>query len=354
MFGEKWQVETTTSYTNPHRLGDTHISLLMKSNRFELVVFLFVIVVGAVQLFVSRTSAISPIVNGITLILLLASGIYFFLRIIGSPREITRYTVPTDTFDEQGLDESVFEYSTKRYGVGYLSMLIECVINEDGSATIARRIELIAESDLSSLDTSLLVPTEGDDEWDLERLRLYSTTTDRIVTVVEEMTEFNLQSVRLVFSPPLRPKDETGYILIERLPEEFYSFTNSLKELKEKRKSDDFTGLSDYFGWHINRPTKYLKLKVTFPENWKPRQTESKVLVAKASGFPSTIEQREENRRTKFNLVGPEVGSYRLELEVDYPMIGLIYIMSWQPVFSNEPVVSSENTENDATNTESS
>nr|MBP9657008.1 hypothetical protein [Promineifilum sp.] len=59
-----------------------------------------------------------------------------------------------------------------------------------------------------------------------------------------------------------------------------------------------------------------------------------KVFMAKASGFPASNEQREENRRIKFNLVGPEVGRYYLELEVSYPMIGLIYFASWEPIFS--------------------
>lgn len=316
----------------------------MKTHWFDSIILLLVIIVGAIQLFTPHTSTISPIISAATLLILTVSAVYFILRIINSSRVSKQYSITHDT-NEEVVDESVFNYITNRYGVGYRSIMSECVINEDGSAIITRSIELIAESDIGYLDTSLNIPTEKDGSWDFEMLQVYSTTPNRDVSVNKKLILDNVQSAQLVFSPPLRPKDVVRYVLREKLPKDFYSFAKSLEELKEMRKSDEFTGLNDYFGWHVNRPTRYLKLKVTFPANWEPRIIESKVLVARSSGFPSTIEQREENRRIKFDLVGP----YNLELEAHYPMIGLIYVASWQPILSSERRGPSGNIESDAT-----
>jgi len=238
------------------------------------------------------------------------------------------------SISEEELEDLLFQHSSKRYGVGYKSMLCECEINNDGTATFKRTVELIAESDIGHLDASLNIPTPKDGKWDLDLLQVHSTTPGRVVTVDQEKTESNVQSVQLSFSPTLHPKNEAGYILAEKIREPFYSFVHTRYELKDTRVFDDIAGYNDYFAWHINRPTKHLRLRVTFPEYWKPSRTDSKVFMAKASGFPASNEQREEYRRIKFNLVGPEVGRYYLELEVSYPMIGLIYIASWEPIFS--------------------
>lgn len=231
-------------------------------------------------------------------------------------------------------DSQVFPIISERYGIGYLSMDIDCVINVDGSATVERRIELIAQSDILFLDTFLLIPTEKDGSWDIKRINVFSTRPEREITIDSENPEPNVKSTRLVFSPPLRPGEQAGYKLQERLPDSFYTFANSQVELKEIRNPDAFFGLNDYFGWHINRPTQKFRLRVYFPEGWKTRFVESKVIYATASAFPIPSEQRDENRRLKFDHIRPEIGRHFIELSVDYPMIGLIYVASWEPVFS--------------------
>lgn len=249
-------------------------------------------------------------------------------RLIGnSPKFLRKYLRVVS-------DESVFTLMTRRYGIGYTSLEIDCVINNDGSATVTRTVELIAESDITQLDTVLFILTEKDGYWDIKNLRVKSTETKHEVTASSELQDRNKQSVKISFSPPLRPKDVAGYSLVEKLPAEFYSFAHSDEELKTLRKYDQLFGYNDYFGWHINRPTKKFIVRVFLPENWKTQQFESKVLHATASAFPSSSEQREENRRLDFGLFGPEVNRYYLELSIDYPMIGLIYLISWQPIFS--------------------
>lgn len=323
----------------------------MKTRGLDFIFLILVIVVGAFQLLSPRVPVASPVLNIIALAIMLISGVYFLTRIklvredIGPPKIAT-------ALPERNLEDTVFNYITQRYGIGYLSIDVECDIGIDGSATVRRQIEFVAKSDISSLDTSLNIPTEKDGTWDLERLAVYSTTRDREVIVDDEKSEFKTQSVWLTFSPTVRRGSEAGYVLVERLPKGFYSFVDSYEDLKKNRVADEIADLYDYFGWHINRPTKYLKLKVTFPESWKPQKTDSKVLLAKASGFPSTIEQREEIHRTEFRVPSaPGMVRYYLELEIKYPMIGLIYLTSWLPVFSNDQTDTSDRIESDRTDT---
>lgn len=225
--------------------------------------------------------------------------------------------------------EQAYTYSAKRYGVSYDSIEVECRIDKDGSAQVKRKVEVHAHSLLSDLDTFLLIPSDSPppgDLWEIDFLKVRSLTTGQNVTLDETVEEFGRLSAILKISPPLYEGAIVTYEVVEKLPDGLYAIGYTRADL-EKRPTKD-----DYFGWNINRPTKKLIIQVTFPHFDAPQIYSAEVRYASASGFSAVRPQYEEQKRLRPKLIGPsEDNQYTLNLEVEYPMHGLVYILRWQP-----------------------
>lgn len=231
--------------------------------------------------------------------------------------------------------EHTYQYISERYGIGYLSLDVQWNIKEDGSALLQRTIDTKAYSTVERLDTYLLVP-EGDPVGNERHIshdiiESLDPDPDRNITLIDIKRELNKLSALIAISPPLNPGDTTKFRMKERLSTGLYAVNLSPSEVSQREKP------YDYSGWTINRPTKKLSLQVFFPEGMKPKVYGAEVRYASASGFPSEQLQYEEQKRlNKARLLGPEGGRYVLTLDVDYPMIGLIYILRWHPIMKNE------------------
>jgi hypothetical protein len=126
--------------------------------------------------------------------------------------------------------------------------------------------------------------------------------------------------------------------MIEKVPAGAFAIDLTKEELMKRETPDD------YFGWNINRPTQKLALHVYFPEDTKPQVYGILVRYASASGFPADRPQYEEQRNLDRPIMtGPEGDRFVLKLKVEYPMIGLIYILYWRPVEKHRKVGISEN-----------
>lgn len=229
--------------------------------------------------------------------------------------------------------EQAHTYWARRYGIGYNLQQIRWDIAQNGAATVARVIEIEAYAALDDLDTYLSIPEKASDDTersvDFEDIK--SLSSDRRITLEEKKIESELRrlSAKIVFSPRLGDGERATYKMTERLSP-IYAVNVSEAELNQREKS------YDYAGWNINRPTRRLTMRVDFPEGARPTAYNAEVRYASTSGFPSDRLHYEEHRRLQEpTLERDHDGRYALQLEVNYPMIGLIYILRWQPVATN-------------------
>jgi hypothetical protein len=223
--------------------------------------------------------------------------------------------------------EIAFDFSAKRYGIGYNVLDIECIINNDGSATIKRTSTILAYSTISTLDTYLLVPepASSSQERDVGFLDIKSLSPDREVRVDKRNKDFQKSSFELLFAPSLEHGDECRFQMVEKIPSGTFAINLSMDELSLRKTS------YDYFAWNINRPTRHLRMQVFIPESNSPDIYSSEVRYASASGVPFDKTQDEEQKRVRNPLRVIETGRCKLTLGVDYPMIGLIYMIRWEP-----------------------
>lgn len=217
----------------------------------------------------------------------------------------------------------------KRYGIGYRDLRVECIIDSDGSAKIIRRVIVDAYSKLSTLDTFLLIPESryGAPAWDLRVQDADSVNSKRTVQAEERAIEPGKLSLLLTISPELNAGEALEYRLTETISAGLFAIGLTPEQLTQRLSP------LDYFGWHINRPTKRLEMRVIFPPGHAlPSTFDHEVRYASASALPSVRRQDEEYKRIGAPYPGEaNDGRKTLELVVDYPMAGLIYMMSWKP-----------------------
>lgn len=227
--------------------------------------------------------------------------------------------------------QTTYLFTSKRYGIGYDSLRIECIVNEDGSAIVQRTVDVKAFSNLSKLDVFLLIPEEPKEDAtrepiDLSKVR--SLTPKRKVSVEKSSKNSGELSAIIDIAPPLSEGEHVTYEMIEQLPPNLYAI--NLEDSALAQRATPY----DYFGWSINRPTQKLQLDVFFPEFFVPQDYGVEVRYASTSNFPSERLHHKEIEYIKKSLkiTGPEGGRYALRLEVNDPMVGLIYLIRWQPL----------------------
>ncbi len=224
--------------------------------------------------------------------------------------------------------EQAYKYIAKRYGIGYEDLSVQWNIKDSGSAELQRKITVESFSTIENLDTYLLVP-EKDPEGShrgIDHVKIEALNNKRDVYLAEKKGEDGKLSALIAISPPLSYGENLSFQMLEKLEKGLYAINLTEEEIRERNEPHD------YAGWTINRPTKKAILEVYFPENVIPRIPIAEVKYASASGFPSERMHIEEQKSLNSPiLLGPEAGRYILRLELDYPMIGLIYILRWRP-----------------------
>lgn len=246
--------------------------------------------------------------------------------------------------------EQAYNYSATRYGVGYELLEIECFINEDGSATVKRKVTLMSFSEINKLDTYLLIPEKSPSgaPREIASGEIRSLTPKTSINKGELREEFGRLSVEIIISPSLSVGSSASYEMTERLPPRLYAVRSSREEIRSREAQ------YDYFGWNVNRPTRKLSLRVYFPGfpyPIKPDIYGAEVRYASASGFPANRIQHEEQKNLKGPILTEQGDRYYLDLEVEYPMIGLVYILRWQPIEEFEKTTPNEtNTSSESEN----
>jgi hypothetical protein len=224
--------------------------------------------------------------------------------------------------------EQSYRYSAQRYGIGYESLSVECTIDEKGAATIRRRVELKAYADLEELDTYLQIPeSDNDEDISLQERSPRSLSEGKSIVIKDLKKDSGRLTALFKFIPSLRSGESLTYEVTETIVAG--SFAIGLTEEELNQRADKV----EYFGWNINRPTRRLSIQIYFPESAKPRIVhDARVRYALAVGLPSRTVQREEQKFLERPILsGPEGTQYLLKFDVEYPMTGLIYLLSWDP-----------------------
>lgn len=308
----------------------------------------------------------------------------YFLWRSSTEEEALKKQSPADTLSETttSSDAQVFRRMVERYGLGYEDLHLVYVIENDGAVRLKRTVQVLAMSHVEFLDTLTRSQnlTEADPELatleaesavelDAERFGDASDSVsgeeprtdeeDSFDFVVRSLTEpysivledekedeeshISERSSLLHISPSLTAGARMRYELEEvrnkSNGEPLHSTFESLAALKSKRKPDPVFGYDEYFGWHVNRPTRRLVMEVIFPAGWRFETKDVAVLYANVSSFPTTQRQMNEREQVEFRGAfrsggqsDPYDGRYFFRLEREYPMIGLIYAIQWRPV----------------------
>ncbi len=238
-----------------------------------------------------------------------------------------------------GLSESCthdqfYTYSTKRYGIGYDSLDIECIIDEDGSAVIRREVVATAYSEVDTLYTYLLTAEESPSgkKRNLQHGNLKSLTESKSVTwKANKKRRDDRLSGEIIIFPPLSVGESITYEMRENLPKKLFAINLSKIELGKRETP------WDYINWNIIRPTRKLSLRVYFPEYAKPKYVNAEVRYSTPAGLSIGNLQHEE-RKLLHDQVKEETGGGQsvLKLEIDYPMPGLVYEIRWLPLAAED------------------
>lgn len=238
--------------------------------------------------------------------------------------------VPLGSIDSPRVSKYVYQVMAERYGIGYSSVQVECAINPNGSALVQRTVSVSAFSKIDELETYLSTPesSEEDENGEIGLIGVESLNETYTVVKKDEASQPGKTIVTIMINPDLTNGDELDYQIKEQLPEDLFAINLTNAEL-EKRELP-----YDYFGWNINRPTKKLSVRVHFPvmREKRPKFINSEVRYASASGIPSRYHEEEKKRVTGPNVEFDAIGRCILKLDIDYPMIGLIYIICWEPL----------------------
>ncbi len=275
------------------------------------IVFVAIAVLGTAGSIVASRMPTLPYWVPMLLIACVSLGLAYFAMLIRSPHTMP----PAASVVASAPEEQAYKYFAQRYGIGYGLLDVSWTIKDDGSAIVRRKITVEAYSPKDSLDTFLLVPEALTDGCNIS-IRKISGDIGRL-------------SVELGITPPLGSGQSVTYEMMELLPASLYAIT---EDDLAKRTSD-----MEYCGWSVNRPTRKLSLRVHFPKDRIPEENWGlEVRYASAApGLPApkTLQTEEAARLGQLNqpkLGGSGKGHYTLRLDVEYPMVGLIYVLKWR------------------------
>lgn len=113
-------------------------------------------------------------------------------------------------------EEINYRYQARRYGIGYTRFDVQCVIADDGSATVIRDVAIKAFSEISELDTFINIPEE-DPNQDPREIKIGKIETknnrDLKLRVIESRP--GRMSAKIEISPPLKNGEQLEYTIYD-------------------------------------------------------------------------------------------------------------------------------------------
>jgi uncharacterized protein YfkK (UPF0435 family) len=255
--------------------------------------------------------------------------------------EMDRYTQILTWLERN--EEPAYLYLARRFGLGIQSAQIECSINLDGSASSERTVVIEAYTKIEEIDTFMLFPDADDIIAKLNIVNFsvlddkkyfgkYKIGTDILAIKAKTKIEiFNSASrMKIYFSPALEIGDRITYILKEEAIGSVFVLANPYDNDSPSIEE------TESFAWPIFQPTKFLKLAIDFPKYHGPNWYVGEARRASSTGLSyGPIICSELKRLNRPSLAGPDdEGHFRLRFDIEYPMMGLVYLLRWLPSYS--------------------
>jgi hypothetical protein len=226
------------------------------------------------------------------------------------------------------IDEMVYQYMARRYGLGQGSVQVTCTIIKGSPAIVKRIVTVDVYAETGELNTFFFIPESqiADAQRNIDLINIRSLTPGCYVAIKDIMPQAGELTINLVVSPPLTEGQQLVYEMTETLPTRLFVIGSPDDEI-EGRKTE-----ADYLAWDIGLPTRHLSMRVDFPEGLQPAVFSGEVRYASARPrYPSSRVQHEEQKHVRRPVLGrAEAGHFSLAWEIDYPMIGLIYMLHWE------------------------
>lgn len=221
--------------------------------------------------------------------------------------------------------DKCYVHAAEHVGFGYEEVRFVLRVGEDASATISRRVKVIAYRKVEQLDHFLLIASSLplDEESGVSVTTISSQRTNTKLTPTEDLSsDRRKRIVILSIDPPLRRGNVLEYETIEPMPPGRIDLLyNQLDKERENK-----------FSYDVSWPTKSLSIEVLLPFQYAPISEEADVWRG-----PSRISVGEVAREVQNTLrvddAFLDAGSiyYRLQLTVDYPRQGFAYALKWIP-----------------------
>jgi hypothetical protein len=224
-----------------------------------------------------------------------------------------------------------YEYLRSRYGWGYEQLEVSATIEGDGSAVITRTVTIKATQPQPMIEQTLFTTpaVEAGDLYSSD-IAVKSLAGELVATIGKvKPSGKGGYLVEVNFTPIIAAGRTVKFELVQKLAPEFYAIDWSPAKLREH----DIT--RQYFGWNIDRPTQSLHERVVFPESYPPTGYDLEVeMVPLMKDIPEPRPHRLEAERLKdcLQLTRLTENQYRLDLVVDFPLIGLVYVLRWNPL----------------------
>jgi hypothetical protein len=238
------------------------------------------------------------------------------------------------TYGRHGDRAQAYEFLSSRYGWGYDDLSVTGIIDPQGSITIERQISVTARSLLQKLEQSLNVrPAEHEVQTlAIDNLDVFSRTAG---TVAKSGNIYPLSDgwvIEVVFDPPVPPSSTVTFVLREKLPPDTYAVGYTRDRLQKDSIKDQ------WFAWRLDRPTLHFSARVQFPREYKPTGYVHRVFYPPIPKDIANARRHadEETRLEKLLSLNGKVDQsgepYTLELDVALPILGLLYMIRWDPL----------------------
>lgn len=291
--------------------------------RYTNVLLVATLAVAILQLWVVIGQIGPPWLQPLLLILLIGLGSLWVWSGMRIPKTYPQSLAPDQSvLSRIPKDEDVYLWLVRRYGLGYDLMDVECEVKKDGVA-VHRRLVVRAHSLVEQIDNTLSLQPGPNSSTQVEPPRIKSSDSRRSFGIERGIRLPGAVVVNV--SPGLQESEIAEFTLTEEIKGKFFETAVSQEEHEHRVNETD----QDFFAWRIDRPTRKLALKVTFPAGATPTAYNPRVFFAPVvPGLPIRQQKEERDRIRDFSLLGVPP---QLLLEVDYPVVGLMYAIYWNP-----------------------
>jgi hypothetical protein len=221
-------------------------------------------------------------------------------------------------------DQIAHAIVAKKYGYGYESLQVLAYLEpSSGGMRIHRRVRLNARATQQRVRHylhSLGESPEGSDSMEIGGLhKIEPGYIDMTVEKVRELSYGDRMVIEVTFDPPLDAKKVAEYEIHEQFPPS--AFATTAKEMADRDLQ------FEYLSWHINKPTKSLLLRVHIPTYLNPKKLDHDVWYG---GYSRQRHGPEWNRMESCFKEREDNGQISIELDVPFPVLGLLYVLKWQ------------------------